>query len=151
MGKITTTSILADYLEKEWTEIIETEKEKIEHNTKMLANIDIKKFQESRKTKVAKKADLKCTCSLCPYTSQFLYQMKVHMYSYHQNKYFNLVKQSCVKSLSYGAVKQEEAVKRVRIANLLTSLKTPQVIKMNTSNILLLLKYLLNRPLLKRK
>ena len=39
------------------------------------------------------------------------------MYSYHQNKDFNSVKKSCVKSLSYGAVKQEEAVKRVRIAN----------------------------------
>ena len=117
IGKITTTSILADYLEKEWMEIIETEKEKIEHNTKMLANMDINKFQERKKTKVAKKADLKCTCNLCPYTSKFLYQMKVHMYSYHKNEDIKSVKKSCVKSLSYGAIKKEEAVKRERITN----------------------------------
>ena len=128
IGKITTTSILADYLEKECMEIIETEKEKIEQNTKMLADIDIKKFQESKKPKVAKKPDLKCTCSLCPYTSQFLYQMKIHMYGYHQNKDIKSIKKSCVKSLSYGAVKKDEAVKRLRIA------KTPDQSKENTGD-----------------
>ena len=48
-GKTTTTSILADYLEKEWNEIIETEKDKIESHTKMLANLDINKLQENKR------------------------------------------------------------------------------------------------------
>ena len=115
IGKITTTSILADYLEKEWVEIIETEKDKITLNTKLLENLDIKKFQENKKTKTGKKAELKCTCTICPYTSKFLYQMRIHMYSYHQNKDITSVKKNCVKPLSYGVVKKEDAVKRVRI------------------------------------
>ena len=77
-GKTTTTSVLADYLEKEWAEIIETEKDKIKFNTKMLANLDINKIQKNKRTNIPKKEDMKCTCTMCPYTSKFLYQMKIH-------------------------------------------------------------------------
>ena len=116
-GKTTTTAIMADYLEKEWMEIIETEKDKIEFNTKMLANRDITKLQENKRAKFTKKPDSKCTCTMCPYTSKFLYQLKIHMYTHHQITDTKAIKKSCVKSLSNQSVKKEEAVKRVRIAN----------------------------------
>ena len=125
-GKTTTTTIMADYLEKEWAEIIETGKDKIESNTKMLANLDITKLQETKRAKFTKKPDVKCTCTLCPYTSQFLYQMKIHMYSYHQITDTKSIKKSCVKSLSYQSVTKEEAVKRVRIAKPISSDKVTE-------------------------
>ena len=112
---------MADYLEKEWAEIIETGKDKIESNTKMLANHDIKKLQENKRAKFTKKPDVKCTCALCPYTSQFLYQMKINMYLYHQITDTKSIKKSCVESLSYQSVTKEEAVKRVRIAKPISS------------------------------
>ena len=96
---------------------METETNKIESNTKMLANDDINKLYENRRTKVYTKPDLKCTCNICPYTSKFLYQMKIHMLSYHQIKDLKSVNKACVKPLSSGLVVKEQASKRVRIAN----------------------------------
>ena len=55
-GKTTTTSIMADYLEKDWAEIIENEKDKIESNTKMLANLDINRLQDNKRAKFTKKS-----------------------------------------------------------------------------------------------
>ena len=118
IGKTTTISVLADYLEKEWAEIMETEKDKIEYNTQMLANLDVNKVQQNKRPNIPKKADMKCTCTICPYKSKFLYQMKIHMYSFHQITDTKAVKKSCVKPqpLSFQSVKKELAVKRVRIA-----------------------------------
>ena len=95
IGKVTTTSMVADYLEKEWTELIQVSGDIIKHNIKAIENIDIKQFETELKNKQkngvgGSKTDInnqvKHDCFMCDYKSVFDYQMKRHMYMIHDIK-----------------------------------------------------------------
>ena len=91
IGKVTTTSMVADYLEKEWADLVQTHKDIIERNTEAIANIDINKFETELKNKGCHKqkdfnAKPKHECDMCDYKSVFQYEMVRHMYMKHDMK-----------------------------------------------------------------
>ena len=72
MGKVTTTLLMANYLEKEWHEIIEEKEDVIKNNAKIIASLDIKKLEVQRKTKhKVKESKPKYKCDKCDYLSIF--------------------------------------------------------------------------------
>ena len=81
MGKTTTSALMADYLEKEWSEIKEEKKAEIEYNTEVLANLNITKLQNDKKTKPnkAQTAKPKFDCPDCDFKSVFKWEIKRHV------------------------------------------------------------------------
>ena len=87
IGKVTTTSIVADFLEKEWAEIIEANGTVIKHNAEAIKNINIKQFEEELKQNTtSEKENVNHEYDLCKYESTYEYQMKRHMYMKHEIK-----------------------------------------------------------------
>ena len=81
IGKTTTSALMADYLEKEWNEIMEEKRSEIEYNTEALANINITKLQNDRKNKPtrAQAAKPKFDCTDCDFKSIFKWEIKRHV------------------------------------------------------------------------
>ena len=83
IGKTTTSALMASYLKKEWNEIVEEKKLEIEYNTEALANLNITKMTNEKKTTTkptkAQEAKQKFDCNDCDFKSIFKWEIKRHV------------------------------------------------------------------------
>ena len=87
MGNVTTTSLVADLMEKEWSELIDMKKEAIKSNTEAISKIDVTKFEEELKNeKDSKKTEIKTKydCDKCDFKSVFYFEIERHLKILHQ-------------------------------------------------------------------
>ena len=85
IGKVTSTSLVADFLEKMWIEILEEKKVVIDANIKAIKDMDIEQMGAGYKTKAPKKEPRpKYNCDMCDFKTIHLFEIRRHMYITHE-------------------------------------------------------------------
>ena len=85
-SRTTTTSLLADVLEKQWAKLREDSREAIAKNAEAINKIDTSKFEKEIDEKKAKTRKSKYQCPKCDYKTNFLHKIEVHKSVIHKSK-----------------------------------------------------------------
>ena len=99
MGKVSTTSLVADYLEKELAYIVETRKELLYRTTKILSDMDVEKFEadlkkQNKTTKKPSDTSIMFPCDQCGYKSIYEWNVIRHKKIAHEKEVITSVKRS---------------------------------------------------------
>ena len=106
LNSVTTTSLLADVLERQWNQLKEEKREEIAKYTEAIARIDMANFKEKLEGKKSKPRKTKHSCEKYDFKSNFLYQVHRHMELIHKSKPEKKVKRVHYDSDTKGRLKK---------------------------------------------